>query len=72
MTLKQELQVARDQAHTISAEKGIHSPESAVAWDIVEELQAEAAHQKASHPKTSLEEYCDDNPDALEARMYDD
>ena len=47
--------------------------ECAAAWDAVEELQAEAAHQKAAAPKkNSLEKYCDDNPEAAECRLYDD
>ncbi len=49
------------------------SGECAAAWDAVEELQAEASHQRQNEPKkTSLEQYCDDNPDALECRVYDD
>jgi len=43
-----------------------------VAWDIVEELEAEAAHQRASKlEKTSFDTYCEEFPDALEARIYD-
>ncbi|MGB8703094.1 MAG: Calvin cycle protein CP12 [Thermosynechococcaceae cyanobacterium] len=72
MNLNSEIQAAIDQAHAVSAEKGANSKESAVAWDIVEELEAEAAHQQAKRPKTSFEEYCDENPEALEAREYDD
>ncbi len=38
----------------------------------MEELQAEASHQKAEKPEKSyFEEYCTENPDAFEARMYD-
>ena len=49
------------------------STDCKVAWDTVEELQAEAAHQKQAKPeKTSLEKYCDENPDAAECRLYDD
>ncbi|MBF2077463.1 MAG: hypothetical protein IGR76_02810 [Synechococcales cyanobacterium T60_A2020_003] len=45
----------------------------AAAWDAVEELQAEAAHQKQNTPeKTYFEKYCDDNPEAAECRVYDD
>ena len=70
--LEDRLEKARDAARAISAQKGATSPESAAAWDIVEELQAEAAHQKAERlEKTYFEEYCEENPDALEARMYD-
>jgi hypothetical protein len=44
----------------------------AAAWDAVEELQAEASHQKQVKPKNSFEKYCDDNPDAAECRIYDE
>ena len=47
------------------ASKGTNSPECAVAWDEVEELHAEAAHQKAEvtqQKKTPFEEYCEENP----------
>jgi hypothetical protein len=59
-------------ARAICAEKGASSPECAAAWDIVEELQAESAHQRAKKPEKSyFEEYCAENPDAVEARIYD-
>jgi hypothetical protein len=48
------------------------SPECAAAWDAVEELQAEASHQKQNKPKNSFEKYCDDNPEAAECRVYED
>ncbi len=71
--LEEEIIKARDNARAICAEKGVTSPECATAWDIVEELQAEAAHQRAKKPeKTHFEEFCEEYPDALEARMYDD
>jgi hypothetical protein len=46
----------------------------AAAWDAVEELQAEASHQRerTTQAKSSLENYCDDNPDAAECRIYED
>ncbi|MGB3757064.1 MAG: Calvin cycle protein CP12 [Rivularia sp. (in: cyanobacteria)] len=51
---------------------GSNSSNCAVAWDIVEELQAEKSHQKqASKIKNSLDSYCANNPDALECRVYD-
>lgn len=46
----------------------------AVAWDEVEELTAEAAHQR-DREKTSgdpLEKYCADNPESDECRTYED
>lgn len=72
VVLEDELQQARDNARSICAEKGPTSAECAAAWDIVEELQAEAAHRRAQKlDKTYFEEYCEDHPDALEARVYD-
>lgn len=67
--IQDELQSARDACET----SGDSSAECAAAWDAVEELQAEASHQRREGPKkTSLEEYCDANPDADECRMYED
>ncbi|KAG0629685.1 hypothetical protein M758_1G122200 [Ceratodon purpureus] len=46
----------------------------AVAWDDVEELSAELAHQR-DRKKTSsdpLEAYCADNPETDECRTYED
>ena len=66
--IQQELENAREVCSTDSA-----SGECAAAWDAVEELQAEASHQRQNEPqKSSLEQYCDDNPDALECRVYED
>ncbi|MBH8551294.1 Calvin cycle protein CP12 [Nostocaceae cyanobacterium CENA357] len=51
---------------------GENSANCAVAWDIVEELQAEKAHQKqAKQRKTALESYCDRHPEAVECLIYD-
>ncbi|HEY9906768.1 MAG TPA: Calvin cycle protein CP12 [Thermosynechococcaceae cyanobacterium] len=66
--IEQELQEAR----TACDISGSTSPECAAAWDAVEELQAEASHQKQSKPKNSLEKYCDENPEAAECRLYED
>ena len=49
-----------------------NSADCAVAWDIVEELQAEKAdQQQAKSKKTSLENYCDTHPDSVECLIYD-
>ncbi|CAN1213384.1 Calvin cycle protein CP12 [Tumidithrix helvetica PCC 7403] len=66
--IQEELQNAREACDA----SGANSKECAVAWDTVEELQAEAAHQKQAKGKNSLEIYCEDNPDAAECRIYDD
>jgi hypothetical protein len=67
--IQEELQEARNACET----SGDSSAECAAAWDAVEELQAEASHQRQTEPKkSSFEEYCDANPDADECRMYED
>ena len=68
-TIEQE----REQARATCDTSGSESAECAAAWDAVEELQAEASHQKSNQKtKNSLEKYCDDNPDAAECRVYED
>lgn len=64
----------REQARAACDLSGSDSSECAAAWDAVEELQAEAAHQRTSpaKSKSSLEKYCDDNPSAAECLIYDD
>ena len=64
----------REQARAACDTNGSDSSECAAAWDAVEELQAEAAHQRTStsKQKNSLEKYCEDNPSAAECLIYDD
>jgi CP12 domain len=66
--IKQEVEEAR----SVCDNSGGTSAECAAAWDAVEELQAEASHQRQAKRKNSLEQYCDDNPDAAECRIYED
>lgn len=70
--IKQKIEEELQEAREVCDIKGGTSPECAAAWDAVEELQAEASHQKQVKPKNSLEKYCDDNPEAAECRLYDD
>ncbi|WP_041269253.1 Calvin cycle protein CP12 [Geitlerinema sp. PCC 7407] len=67
-----QIQKEREQARMACDSSGANSEECAAAWDAVEELQAEAAHQRDVKPKNSLEQYCDANPEAAECRVYDD
>lgn len=70
--LKDQIQKEIESARAACDVSGNSSEECAAAWDAVEELQAEASHQKAkATKKTSFEEYCDNNPDADECRVYD-
>lgn len=70
--IEELIEKERDEARTVCDVQGPTSKECAAAWDVVEELQAEASHQKQDKPKTSFQVYCDDNPDAAECRLYED
>jgi hypothetical protein len=71
--IQEQIDKEREQARAVCSIEGATSGECAAAWDAVEELQAEASHQKQGKPeKNSLEQYCDANPDALECRVYED
>jgi hypothetical protein len=67
--LEEQLQAALVNARHISAD---NSPDSAAAWDIVEEIQAELRNHRAQSPPADyFAEYCAEHPDAPEARVYD-
>ena len=69
--IEQELEQAREVCDTSGAKSG----ECAAAWDAVEELQAEASHQRSKpeqKEKLFRAVHCDDNPEAAECRIYDD
>ncbi|MDJ0723903.1 MAG: Calvin cycle protein CP12 [Prochloraceae cyanobacterium] len=71
--IEKQIDKERQEAREVCSSEGATSSECAAAWDVVEELQAEAAHQRENQPqKTSLEKYCDDNPEAAECRIYED
>jgi hypothetical protein len=70
--IQEQIDKERQEARTVCEVKGDGSAECAAAWDVVEELQAEASHQKTKEtPKNSFQQYCEDNPDADECRVYD-
>jgi uncharacterized protein YgiB involved in biofilm formation len=70
--IHEQIEKEREQARAVCSTEGATSGECAAAWDAVEELQAEAAHKKEKEvPKTSFDQYCDDNPEAAECRVYD-
>jgi len=71
-TLEQAIQKAIEQARATCEIKGKSSSDCAVAWDIVEELQAERSHQQwVTKPRNSLDQYCDQHPEASECLIYD-
>ena len=69
--IQDQIQEEVEQARTVCDVSGSNSAECAAAWDAVEELQAEASHKRQNKKKNSLEQYCDDNPDAIECRIDD-
>ncbi|GAB4357906.1 MAG: hypothetical protein Fur0042_27350 [Cyanophyceae cyanobacterium] len=69
-SLEAELRAAREHARRLTMMHGIDARDVAVAWDAVEELMTAKARQR-SRALSSFEQYCQDHPDAAEARMYD-
>jgi CBS domain-containing protein len=70
--LEQELQDAIKKAREACAKTSPRSEECAAAWDVVDELQSELAHQSAKRiEKTAFEEFCEEFPEAMKGRMYD-
>ena len=70
--IQEQIHEEIEQARNVCDVSGGNSAECAAAWDAVEELQAEASHQRQSKPKNSLEKYCDANPEADECKIYED
>jgi CBS domain-containing protein len=70
--LQQEIEEAIQRTRDFCADNN-HSPQQCIAaWKIVEEMQAEAAHQQATKlTKTALEEYCEENPEFMEISRLD-
>ncbi len=70
--LQQEIEESIKNAREFCADNS-HSPKECIAaWKIVEELQAESAHQQATKlEKTALEEYCEEYPELMELAMLD-
>lgn len=71
VAMETRMQDALVQARETCANEGSSSKACAVAWDIVEELQAEYSHQKVQEQPSQFEGFCDDNPNAEECRVYD-
>lgn len=63
MLLEEKIQAAIEQARALCKREGATASDCAAAWHIVEELQAEAAYQRAEKlVKTAFEEYREENP----------
>lgn len=71
--IEAKIEQERQAAKSVCDIKGSNSGDCAAAWDVVEELQAEASHQRQkTKKKNAFEQYCDANPDADECRVYED
>lgn len=71
--IQEQIEQELENARAVCSIEGDNSSDCAAAWDVVEELQAEASHQRQKHPEqTYFEKYCDANPEAAECRVYDD
>ncbi|MEA5495728.1 CBS domain-containing protein [Limnoraphis robusta] len=68
--LQRELKRAIEQANEISAAQGATSAESLKAWELVDELEAEAAYQEGVKlPEiTAFQEFCNQYPEVLRVR----
>ncbi len=69
-SIDQRLEELINQARTACSTNGAVSTECAVAWDAVEEVQAEISHRQVDQ-KSSFDRYCEERPDAAECRVYD-
>ncbi|MGK7953469.1 MAG: CBS domain-containing protein [Xenococcaceae cyanobacterium] len=71
--LKSQIEQKIADARKICAEHGFASKECASAWDIVEDLQAEEAHQQTETLRqTAFDKYCEEHPEAKDIRWrYD-
>ncbi len=70
--LEQQLQDEIKKARTTCSRQGVRSEECGAAWDVVDELQSELAHQRAERVvKTAFDEFCDEFPEARDARIFD-
>jgi CBS domain-containing protein len=68
-----EAEIEKAVAHAIKLcqEQG-YTEECRLAWQAVEDLQVEIAHQQGEKlAKTALEEYCEENPEATDALMLE-
>lgn len=71
-TIQTKIQEEMKKAQEATAKFGKSSKEAALAWDVVEELEAEASHMKTNAGTTDpLDKYCADEPEADECRVYD-
>ena len=69
-SLEASFQAALEHARRLTEMNGVEAIETALAWEVVEELLTAKKRQREKTP-TPFEHYCDSHPDALECRVYD-
>lgn len=73
-TYENRLQAALEHARRLTQMYGAQGADVSIAWEAVEELRT-AGRARFSSPmsscQSSFEQYCAENPYALEARSYD-
>lgn len=69
-SLETQLKAALEHARRLTA-MDADKIEIAIAWETVEELQ-KAQYQKNAAVRTPFANYCAENPDAPECRIYED
>ncbi|MDJ0716596.1 MAG: Calvin cycle protein CP12 [Prochloraceae cyanobacterium] len=70
--MKKKADEARMEARSVCEINGSSSQACALAWEEVEEIQkAISTKQETNNSKSSLDVYCDENPEAPECRIYD-
>ena len=71
-TLDSTFEAALEHARRLTEMFGVSNVETAIAWETVEELQsARARNAYTATPRVAFMRYCEENPDAFEARIYD-
>lgn len=66
-TIQAKIQDEMKKAQEATAKFGKGSKEAALAWDAVEELEAEASHMKSKQgTQDPLDKYCEETPEADE------
>lgn len=62
--IQEQIEQKIAEAREICDEQGFASDNCAFAWDVVEDLQAEQAHERAEELRqTAFDEYCEEHPD---------
>lgn len=71
-TIQTKIAEEMKKAQEATEKYGKSSREAAMAWDVVEELEAEASHLKANKgTEDPLDKFCLESPESEECRVYE-